>query len=104
MSLMVRILEVLEAGGPMGPGDVAQKLAVPRYRVLSTFHCLREMGLIEEVYSKGSYKIYTVTLAGRTLLEEAARSGGLAGVIEKLVIHVKEEQGAREEAQMSSGI
>lgn len=105
MSLMVRILETLRTGGPMGPGDVAQRLAAPRYRVLSTFHCLRELGLVEEVYSKGSYRIYTITLAGRALLEEVEKGGSLAGIVEKLILgHGAHEGEASGEAQMSSGI
>ena len=104
MSLMMRILETLKSGGPMGPGDVAQRLAAPRYRVLSTFHCLKELGLIEEVYSKGSYRIYTITLAGRTLLEEAEKAGGLAAVLERLALAQPGHGEAAWEAQISSGI
>jgi len=86
----------------MGPGDVAQRLGYPRYRVLATFHCLKDLGLIEEVYSKGSYKIYTITLTGRTLLEEAGKTGGLSMVMERIIVALKDS--SSEEAQMSSGI
>ena len=102
MSLMLRILEVLKTSGPLGPGDVAQRIGAPRYRVLSTFHCLKDLGLIEEVYSKGSYKIYTITLVGRTVIEEAEKGGSIQSILEKAVLGVG--GGGEADTQISSGI
>ncbi len=84
--LLLKILEVLEREGPLSPGDVAQRLAEPRYKVLASFHCLRELGLISEVYSKGSYKVFRVSIVGEALLKEAARGASISGLIEKAII------------------
>ncbi len=83
MSLLLDILEVLVEEGPLSPGDVAARLRAPRYRVLSTFHCLKDLGLIREIYSKGSYRVYEVTIYGRYLLSAAAETS-LSKIMENI--------------------
>ncbi len=68
MKLVVEILKAFNDAGPLSPGDVAQKLSVPKYKALATVSCLYELGLLESVYSKGSYKIFRLSDLGRELL------------------------------------
>ncbi len=83
MTLLLDILEVLKAEGPLSPGDVAARLRAPRYRVLATFHCLKDLGLIREIYAKGSYKVYEITIYGRYLLEATAETS-LSKIMESI--------------------
>lgn len=72
-----RLREVLEAVTSrefVTPGDVVVATGLPRYLVLATFQCLEALGLVEQVYSKGSYKVYTATIYARRVLE-LLRSG-----------------------------
>ncbi len=72
-----RLREVLEAVTSrefVTPGDVVVATGLPRYLVLATFQCLEALGLVEQVYSKGSYKVYTATIYARKVLE-LLRSG-----------------------------
>ncbi len=71
---LVEILEALASKEYVSPGDVVVETGLPRYLVLAAFQCLEALGLIEQVYSRGSYKIYTLTIYGRRVLE-ALRSG-----------------------------
>ncbi len=64
-----RILRSLESS-PKAPGDVVSETRLPRYLVLASFRCLEELGFIETLYSRGSYKLYVLTDRGRELLEE----------------------------------
>ncbi len=63
------ILEVLVSQEFVSPGDVVVKTGLPRYLVLAAFQCLEALGLVEQVYSKGSYKVYTATIYARKVLE-----------------------------------
>ncbi|MEB3780399.1 MAG: hypothetical protein GSR85_09275 [Desulfurococcales archaeon] len=85
--LLLKILDILYNEGPLAPGDVAQKLGEPRYRVLASFHCLKELGLISEVYSKGSYKVFRVSIVGEAILKEASKGANLASLMEKAFMH-----------------
>jgi DNA-binding IclR family transcriptional regulator len=81
-SLTLRILrEVMEA--PLSPGDVAARLGAPRYRVLASFHILEELGLVERVYSKGSYKVYAATELGKAVLALASEGASLRDIVER---------------------
>lgn len=81
--VIVAVLRVLRDSGPLGPGDVAARLGIPRYKVLASFHVLNELGIVEEVYSRGSYKIYTLSIIGRRLLELAEAGVHPSAVVEK---------------------
>ena len=81
--VIIAVLRALRDAGPLGPGDVAAKLGIPRYKVLASFHVLNEFGLVEEVYSRGSYKIYALSLTGRKLLELAEAGVHPAAAVEK---------------------
>lgn len=71
MSVILRILESLEEAGVAGPGDLVSQTGLPRYKVLAVVKCLEELGLVEAVYSKGSYRLYRLSRLGARLLEEA---------------------------------
>lgn len=83
--LLASILELLDSEGPTSPGDAVISLGAPRYRVLSAFHCLEELGLVSALYSRGTYKIYTITERGRMLLKAAQETGGLASALDGLI-------------------
>ena len=87
--LLLRILGLLRDKGPLAPGDAVTSLGEPRYRVLSAFHCLEELGLAAKIYERGTYKIYRITLAGETLLEKAAEEGAAHRVIEEALLALK---------------
>ena len=74
MGVVLRILESLEEAGVAGPGDLVAATGLPRYKVLAAVKCLEELGLVEPIYSKGSYRVYRLSRLGARLLEEA-RSG-----------------------------
>ena len=97
--LLLRILQALDRQGPLAPGDAVSILGEPRYRVLSAFHCLEELGLASLVYSKGTYKIYQITLAGKELLRQAGEKG-LAAALEEALFPTPQNH---ETAQISSG-
>ncbi|MCE4601025.1 MAG: hypothetical protein F7C38_05610 [Desulfurococcales archaeon] len=80
-----KILEVLEERGALAPGDVVSITGEPRYRVLAAFHCLEELGLIDKMYERGTYKIYQVTVLGKELLRQA-KGHGLAYALEKVLL------------------
>ena len=71
---LAEILEAVVAREYVSPGDVVVETGLPRYLVLAVFQCLEALGLVEQVYSRGSYKVYTATVYARRLLE-ALRSG-----------------------------
>ncbi|MCE4628414.1 MAG: hypothetical protein F7C34_04620 [Desulfurococcales archaeon] len=95
--LLVEILEYLEREGPQAPGDVVAALRAPRYRVLAAFHCLEELGLAVPLYSRGSYRIYQISEAGRQLLRQAQEQGGLALALQSAL-----EQGRPPEAEVGA--
>ena len=68
MSLVAKVLQLFKESGPMSPGDVAQRLGIPKYKALVMVSCLSEMGLLEAIYVKGSYKIYRVSDVGESLI------------------------------------
>ena len=83
--LLFSILELLDNRGPTSPGDAVISLGAPRYRVLSAFHCLEELGLVSALYSRGTYKIYTITERGRIILRAAQEAGGLASALDNII-------------------
>ena len=111
--IVVAILREIGSEGPVSPGDAAARLGLPRYKVLAAFHVLEELGLIERVYSKGSYRIYSLTLAGRKLLEAVARGASPASIVESAILAAAEpgevrgvpgsEVGVDGEAQVEAG-
>ena len=72
----------------MSPGDAAQKLNVPRYKVLATIQCLSELGFLEPLYSRGSYKIYQISLLGKNALEKLKSEGSLKDILEESLLNV----------------
>ena len=92
---VVSIMEALEAE-PLGPGDIASRLGLPRYRVLGIIHALEELGLVDKIYGRGSYKLYSLSGAGRLLLL-AARSGvDLREVLAKALESIVEREDSLE--------
>ncbi|BBG24601.1 hypothetical protein [Sulfuracidifex tepidarius] len=55
--------------GHVNPGDVVAKSGLPRYEILSMFHILEGLGLIETIYSRGSHKVYRLTKKGAEILD-----------------------------------
>ncbi|MCY0849241.1 hypothetical protein [Sulfuracidifex metallicus] len=68
---MYEIKVVLQSirDGYVNPGDVVARSGLPRYEVLSVFHVLEGLGLIETIYSRGSHKVYKLTHKGEDILE-----------------------------------
>lgn len=81
MTGIVDVLKALRELGVAGPGDLVSSTRLPRYRVLSIVRCLEELGLIEAIYAKGSYKVYRVTGAGVKLLESVAAGAELRDIV-----------------------
>ncbi len=52
-----------------GASDVVVATRLPRYRVLAYMQLLEALGFIERIYSKGTYRVYSLTDLGRKLLE-----------------------------------
>lgn len=86
MALVVEVLRALSDLGVAGPGDLVASTRIPRYKVLSIVKCLEELGLIEPIYAKGSYRVYRVTLAGSKLLELLASGATLRDVVERATL------------------
>ncbi len=82
MAALIEVLRALSDLGVAGPGDLVASTKLPRYRVLSIVKCLEELGLIEAIYVKGSYKVYRVSIAGTRLLESVAAGTSLSEIIE----------------------
>lgn len=81
--LIIDVIRAFRDSEAMSPGDVAQKLGIPKYKALSLVYCLSEMGLLEPLYSRGSYKIYRLSGLGQSLLEEVMAGKGLREIIEE---------------------
>ena len=77
---LIEILEAVTRSGYISPGDVVVATGLPRYLVLAAFQCLEALGIIEQVYSRGSYKVYTATMHARKLLD-ALKAGEPAPVL-----------------------
>ncbi len=52
-----------------GASDVVVVTRLPRYRVLAYMQLLEALGFIERIYSKGTYRVYSLTSLGRKLLD-----------------------------------
>jgi len=78
------VLEVLASREYVSPGDVVVATGLPRYLVLAMFQCLEALGVVEQVYSRGSYKVYTGTVYARKILD-ILRSGSEAPVLSLLL-------------------
>ena len=83
MSLVAKVLQLFKDSGPMSPGDVAQRLGIPKYKALVMVSCLSEMGLLEAIYVKGSYKIYKVSDVGESLIPLLESGDELRALIKK---------------------
>ena len=83
MSLVAKVLQLFKDSGPMSPGDVAQRLGIPKYKALVMVSCLSEMGLLEAIYVKGSYKIYKVSDVGESLIPLLESGSELRALIKK---------------------
>ncbi|GAB6148271.1 transcriptional regulator [Stetteria hydrogenophila] len=108
MQLLVEVLRVFSELGAAGPGDVAAASRLPRYKVLAVVKCLEELGLVEPLYARGSYKVYRVSVAGERLLELAAEGVTLRDIVESAVLtHAKTPsasgEAAGEEAAAGTG-
>lgn len=78
------------------PSDVIANTGLPRYEVLAAFHILEALGLIELVYARGNYKLYTLTAEGEKLIEvlssnkkpvlEIKASSSLSGDVEQNIV------------------
>ena len=95
---LAEILEALAAREYVSPGDVVVRTGLPRYLVLAAFQCLEALGLVEQVYSRGSYKVYTITVYGRRVLE-ALRSGEEAPLLAALRPSLSAASSAEGEAE-----
>lgn len=83
---MLEVLRTFRDAGPLSPGDIAQKLGVPKYKALAMVSCMHELGLLETVYSKGSYKIYRVSKLGIELLAKADKGQSVEAAISSTLI------------------
>ncbi|BEP17248.1 hypothetical protein PYJP_06000 [Pyrofollis japonicus] len=63
------ILEAIVSKDLVSPGDVVVETGLPRYLVLAAFQCLEALGIVEPVFTKGSYKVYTSTIYAKKLLK-----------------------------------
>ncbi len=52
-----------------GASDIVVATRLPRYRVLAYVQLLEAFGFIERIYSKGTYRVYSLTDLGKRLLE-----------------------------------
>ncbi|MDP8003070.1 MAG: transcriptional regulator [Caldisphaera sp.] len=87
VTLVKSIIEVFADSGPMSPGDVAQKLSMPRYKILATIQCLYEFGFLDALYSRGSYKIYQLSVLGRKFLEKAKSEESIKELLEESILN-----------------
>ena len=81
------VLEVVVSREYVSPGDVVVATGLPRYLVLAMFQCLEALGVVEQVYARGSYKVYTGTIYARKILE-VLRGGSEAPVLASLLAGV----------------
>ncbi len=68
-SRLKMILEAIVSKDIVAPSDVVIATRLPRYYVLAVIQCLEALGVVEQVYSKGSHKLYTATPLASRLLE-----------------------------------
>ena len=66
---VVAVLREIVSGGLVGPGDVVVRTGLPRYEVLGVFHVLEALGVVERVYSRGNYRLYSPRPVAVRLLE-----------------------------------
>lgn len=69
--------------GHVNPGDVVAKSGLPRYEILSMFHILEGLGLIETIYSRGSHKVYRLTKKGTEILNGLENGYGIEMTLSK---------------------
>lgn len=86
-----RVLEVLESKA-MSASDVVAATGLPRYKVLAYMQLLEALGFLDKVYSRGTYRVYTLSGLGRELLGVLRSSG-----VVHLVV-VKENSGGIEDS------
>ncbi len=90
--VVLSILEALESE-PLGPGDLASRLGLPRYRVLGIVHALEELGFVEKIYGRGSYKLYILSGSGRALLSASRRGVELREALARALEQAVERPG-----------
>ncbi len=90
-SLVIEALRALREA-PLGPGDLASRLGIPRYKALALAHLLEELGLVEKLYERGTYKIYTISHIGGEVLRLGDAGISLLEVIEAGVRAVAEAE------------
>lgn len=90
---VVRVLREIAREGPISPGDATRLLNLPRYKILSAFSFLEELGLVKRIYSRGTYKIYDITVSGKKLLEAIDSGYDLSFIIERGLESLGESQG-----------
>ncbi|MEB2836218.1 MAG: hypothetical protein GSR80_000240 [Desulfurococcales archaeon] len=66
--MILELLKALRSVGMASPGDMVAVTGMPRYLVLSAFKFMEELGLVDVVYSKGSHRIYRISVLGERLL------------------------------------
>ena len=74
-----RVLEVLESKA-MSASDVVAATGLPRYKVLAYMQLLEALGFLDKVYSRGTYRVYTLSGLGRELLG-VLRSNGVVHLV-----------------------
>ena len=96
-SLIMEALRALKEA-PMGPGDLALRIGIPRYKALALAHLLEELGLIEKIYERGTYKIYAISAVGGEVLRFGEEGVGLPEIIEAGVRALAQVGGESENA------
>jgi hypothetical protein len=88
-----RILEAIVSRDLVSPGDVVVETGLPRYLVLAAFQCLEALGILEPVFSRGSYKLYTPRPLARKLLDalKAGVRDPLLAIVEAPTVQRGEE-------------
>ncbi|MGC9071102.1 MAG: transcriptional regulator [Acidilobus sp.] len=100
--LIVDVLKAFKDGKPMSPGDVAQRLGIPKYKALSVVSCLSDIGLLEPIYAKGNYKIYRLSGLGEAILAELEGGKRFSEVLEDTLERTTLPQEVRQEVKAES--
>lgn len=74
-----RVLEAVEFKA-MSASDVVASTGLPRYKVLAYMQLLEALGFLDKVYSRGTYRVYTLSKLGRDLLD-VLRSNGVVHLV-----------------------
>jgi len=63
------------------PSDIVVKTGLPRYEVLGAFHVLEALGIVSVIHSRSNYKLYTLSEAGKKVLETLISGGSLEDLL-----------------------